>query len=131
MIVDTTSAADNLGVVFRPAGVFLKVDAGGGRYRNIEMHPEPGDTSWICNEMWTITDAYTKLTIKATLYTQPTYSDSDPGQDIEGWSEYVVGNTIPLAGGGGTVTGDMTGWAGRRRWYGYRRHDRLGACLYQ
>ena len=111
MVVDTTSAADNLGVVFRPAGVFLKVDAGEGRYRNIEMHPEEGDTSWICNEMWTITDAYTDLTIKATLYTQPTFSDSDPGQDIEGWSEYIVGNTVPLAGGGGTVDGGMTGWA--------------------
>ena len=111
MIVDMTSAADNLGVVFRPAGVFLKVDAGEGRYRNIEMHPEPGDTSWICNEMWTITDEYAALHIKATLYTQPNYSDSDPGQDIEGWSEYIVGSTVPLAGGGGTVTGDMTGWA--------------------
>ena len=112
MIVDTTSAADNLGVVFRPAGVFLKVDAGGGRYRNIEMHPEKGDTSWICNEMWTITEAYVGLTIKATLYTQPTYSDSDPGQDIEEWSEYVVGTSVPLADDPErTVEGGMTGWA--------------------
>ncbi len=112
MIVDTTQTSkQNLGVEFRPAGVFLKVDAGGGRYRNIEMHPEPGDTSWICNEMWTITDAYTALTIKATLYSGTEFSDEDPGSDIPGWSEYVVGNTIPLAGGGGTVTGNMTGWA--------------------
>lgn len=112
MIVDTTQTSkQNLGVEFRPAGVFLKVDAGGGRYRNIELHPEPGDTSWICNEMWTITDAYTALRIKATLYSGSEFSDEDPGSDIPEWSEYVVGNTIPLAGGGGTVIGDMTGWA--------------------
>ena len=52
MIVDTMQTSkQNLGVEFRPAGVFLrvKVDMGEVRYRNIEMHPEPGDTSWICN----------------------------------------------------------------------------------
>ena len=113
MIVDTTQTSkQNLGVEFRPAGVFLKVDAGGGRYRNIEMHPEPGDNSWICNEMWTITDAYTALTIKATLYSQPEFSDEDEGIDIPGWSEYVVGTSVPLADDPSNyVTGGMTGWA--------------------
>ena len=113
MIVDTTQTSKpNLGVEFRPAGVFLRVDAGGGRYRNIEMHPEPGDTSWICNEMWTITDAYAALTIKATLYSGAEFSDEDKGFDIEGWSEYVVGNTVPLADDPSkTVKGGMTGWA--------------------
>ena len=113
MIVDTTQTSKpNLGVEFRPAGVFLRVDAGEGRYRNIEMHPEPGDTSWICNEMWTITDAYTALTIKATLYSGTEFSEEDPGSDIPGWSEYVEGNTVPLADDPSkTVTGDMTGWA--------------------
>ncbi len=113
MIVDTTNTGEyNLGVEFRPAGVFLKVDAGGGRYRNIEMHPEPGDTSWICNEMWTITDAYTELHIKATLYSNAEFSETDEGFDIDGWSEYVVGNTVPLADDPSeTVAGGMTGWA--------------------
>jgi len=113
MIVDTTQTSKpNLGVEFRPAGVFLRVDAGGGRYRNIEMHPEPGDTSWICNEMWTITDAYTALRIKATLYSEAEYSEEDEGFDVEGWSEYVVGNTVPLADDPSkTVEGGMTGWA--------------------
>ena len=113
MIVDTTQTSKpNLGMEFRPAGVFLRVDAGGGRYRNIEMHPEPGDTSWICNEMWTITDAYAALTIKATLYSNAEFSETDEGFDIDGWSEYVVGNTVPLADNPSqTVTGDMTGWA--------------------
>ena len=113
MIVDTTQTSkQNLGVEFRPAGVFLRVDAGGGRYRNIEMHPEPGDTSWICNEMWTITGEYLALRIKATLYSGAEFSDEDPGSDIPGWSEYVVGNTVPLADDPSNyVTGNMTGWA--------------------
>ena len=113
MIVDTTQTSkQNLGVEFRPAGVFLKVDAGGGRYRNIEMHPEPGDTSWICNEMWTITPEYAELTIKATLYSGTEFSDEDPGSDIPGWSEYVVGTSVPLADDPSNyVTGGMTGWA--------------------
>ncbi len=112
MVIDTTSSAENLGVTFRPAGVFLRVDAGGGRYRNIEMHPEPGDTSWICNEMWTIDDAFLALHIKATLYSGTEFSDEDPGSDIPEWSEYMVGNTVPLADDPSkTVTGNMTGWA--------------------
>jgi len=112
MVIDTTSSAENLGVTFRPAGVFLRVNAGGGRYRNIELHPEPGDTSWICNEMWTITDEYAALTIKATLYSGTEFSDEDEGIDIPGWSEYVVGNTVPLADDPSShVTGGMTGWA--------------------
>ena len=113
MIVDVTQTSKpNLGVEFRPAGVFLRVDAGGGRYRNIEMHPEPGDTSWICNEMWTITDKYATLTIKATLYSGAEFSETDEGFDVDGWSEYVVGNTVPLADDPSkTVSGNMTGWA--------------------
>ena len=113
MIVDATQTSKpNLGVEFRPAGVFLRVDAGGGRYRNIEMHPEPGDNSWICSEMWTITPEYAELTIKATLYSGAEFSDEDEGIDIPGWSEYVAGNTVPLADDPSkTVSGDMTGWA--------------------
>ena len=113
MIVDATQTSkQNLGVEFRPAGVFLRVDAGGGRYRNIEMHPEPGDNSWICNEMWTITGEYLAHSIKATLYSGTEFSETDEGIDIPGWSEYVVGNTVPLADDPSkTVTGNMTGWA--------------------
>ena len=112
MVIDTTSSAENLGVEFRPAGVFLRVDAGGGRYRNIEMHPEPGDTSWICNEMWTINGEYLALHIKATLYSGTEFNEEDEGSDIPEWSEYVAGNTVPLADDPSkTVTGNMTGWA--------------------
>ena len=113
MIVDTMQTSKpNLGVEFRPAGVFLKVKVDEDRYRNIEMHPEPGDTSWICNEMWTINGAFLALTIKATLYSGMEFSDEDEGFDVEGWSEYVVGSTVPLANDPSqTVTGGMTGWA--------------------
>ncbi len=113
MIVDVTQTSKpNLGVEFRPAGVFLKVKVDEDRYRNIEMHPEPGDTSWICNEMWTINGEYLAHTIKATLYSGTEFSDEDPGSDIPGWSEYVVGNTVPLADDPSSyVTGGMTGWA--------------------
>ena len=108
MIVDTTSTDDNLGVVFRPAGVFLRTSSG----VNIEMHPEPGDTSWICNEMWEITDKLAELQIKATLFTDSVFSETDPGHDIEGWSEMVTGTDVPVAGQDGVkVTGGMTGWA--------------------
>ena len=113
MIVDTMQTSKpNLGVEFRPAGVFLRVNAGEDRYRNIEMHPEPGDTSWICNEMWTITPAYAEDSIKATLYSGSEFSETDKGSDIPGWSEYVVGTSVPLADDPSkTVSGNMTGWA--------------------
>lgn len=105
MMADTTNTgANNLGVFFRPAGVFLKVSTG----RNVEMHPEPGDTSWISNEMWHVTDAYAGYTYKATLYSGPEFSSTDPGFDIAGWSMPVLGSTVPVVGGGSIVGTD--GW---------------------
>jgi hypothetical protein len=105
MMADTTNTgANNLGVFFRPAGVFLKVSTG----RNVEMHPEPGDSSWISNEMWHVTDAYAGYTYKATLYSGPEFSSTDPGFDIAGWSMPVLGSTVPVVGGGSIVGTD--GW---------------------
>ena len=105
MIVDTTNTGvDNLGVSFRPAGVFLRTSSG----RNVEMHPEKGDTSWISNEMWHVTDAYAGFTYKALLYTQPEFSPTDPGQAIAGWSMEQKGDTVPVVGGGSIIGRD--GW---------------------
>lgn len=105
MIVDTTNTGvDNLGVVFRPAGVFLKAETG----RNIEMEPEEGDTSWISVEKWHVEDAYGEMEFKATLYTEPTFSPTDPGHDIAGWSVPVKGKNVPLVGGGSVIGKD--GW---------------------
>ncbi len=106
MIIDTTQTDENnLGVVFRPAGVFLRTNTG----RNIEMHPEPGDTSWICNEMWTITAEYAALKIKATLYSGSEFSPTDEGFDIKGWSDTVPGTSVPVVGGGSVI--GCSGWA--------------------
>ena len=105
MMADTTNTSvNNLGVFFRPAGVFLKTSSG----RNVEMHPEAGDTSWISNEMWHVTDAYAALTYKALLYSGPEFSPTDPGFGIEGWSVEQKGDTVPVVGGGDIVGQD--GW---------------------
>ncbi|MBO7458834.1 MAG: hypothetical protein J6T80_06240 [Paludibacteraceae bacterium] len=107
MIVDTTSSADNLHVEFAPGGYFLRTNTG----RNIRMRPNADGTIWTCEEMWHITDAYAALTIKATMFTGTEFSDDDEGADIPGWSQMVVGTSVPLASGGGYVTGGMNGWA--------------------
>ena len=105
MMADTTNTgAYNLGVFFRPAGVFLKVSTG----RNVEMHPEPGDTSWISNEMWHVTEQIASYTYKAMLYTQPEFSATDPGQGIAGWSVEQKGDTVPVVGGEPIV--GQNGW---------------------
>lgn len=107
LIVDTTSNDNNLGVYFLPSGVFLRTSNG----RNIEMCKEEGDTSWICNEMWTIDESYAGLTIKATLMTGEKFSMSDPGVDIEGWSEYMSGADIPVYNQPGESVFGKSGWA--------------------
>jgi len=105
MMADTTNTSvNNLGVFFRPAGVFLKVSSG----RNVQMHPEAGDTSWISNEMWHVTEQYAGYTYKATLYSGPEFSATDPGFDIKDWSIPVLGSTVPVVGGGDIVGRD--GW---------------------
>ena len=106
MIVDTTSSDDNLGVKFKPAGYFLKINNG----RNIEMRPNADSTIWTCAEMWTITSAYAALQVKATMFSGPEYNDSDPGIDIPGWSNFVDGNRILVEGSGASCEG-KSGWA--------------------
>ena len=105
MAIDTTSSENNLGVAFEPAGYFLKVSTG----TNVKMIPNADGTIWTCEEMWTITDAWSKLQIKATLQTGPEFTETDPGADIAGWSEMVDGTSVPVVGGG-EVAG-MSGWA--------------------
>ena len=105
MIVDTTRTdKNNLDVCFRPAGVFLRASTG----RNVEMHPEPGDTSWISNEMWHVTEQYAGFTYKAMLYSMPKFSPNDPGFDMKGWSVPVLGTSVPVVGGEDIV--GCSGW---------------------
>ena len=106
MIVDTTTApAQNLNVAFTPGGYFLRTNTG----RNIRLKPNADRTVWTCEEMWHITAAYAALTIKATMFTGSEYSDTDPGADIPGWSQMVVGTSVPVVGGGSII--DRDGWA--------------------
>lgn len=81
MVIDTTSSAENLGVTFRPAGVFLRTNTN----TNIRLVPVPGEPNkWICDEMLHVTPAYSLLTIKAVMYSGIEYSDDDPGVDVPG-----------------------------------------------
>ncbi len=94
MVVDTTSAADNLDVRFDPAGYFLKVETG----KNVRMH-YTGDNKWTSEEMWTITGAYAAMRIKTMLMTGQSFSESDPGAAVEGWTKWVRGDSVPTSDG--------------------------------
>ena len=106
MVIDTTSSDENLGVTFRPAGVFLRTNTN----TNIRLVPVPGEPNkWICDEMWHVTPAYSLLTIKAVMYSDIEYSDDDPGVDVPGWSVMVQGTSVP---GVGVVPEEgIDGWA--------------------
>ena len=106
MVADATASVDNLNVKFKPAGYFLKVSTG----TNVQMRPNADSTEWISEQMWTITPEWAALSIKATLMTGPNYSSTDPGADIAGWSQFVVGTTVPVEGSGESVVG-KSGWA--------------------
>ncbi len=108
MVVDTTSAADNLDVRFKPAGYFCKISTG----TNVQMRPNADSTIWTCEEMWHITDTFAALQIKAMMFSGLEYSPTDEGIAIPGWSVFVTGNTVPLASDRSRhVTGGMDGWA--------------------
>ena len=107
MVADTTSSADNLGVAFEPAGYMLKVSTG----KNVRMK-KTGDHEWTTQDMWTIDGTWTGLSIKATLMTGPEFSEEDPGADVAGWSEMVLGSSIKDQDGG-----DVGGKSGYARIY--------------
>ena len=107
MVADTTSAVANLNVKFKPAGYFCKISTG----TNVQMRPNADSTIWTCEEMWHITDAYSLMQIKATMFSGPEYSPTDEGIDIPGWSVFVTGTSVPLADHTQHVTGGMDGWA--------------------
>ena len=95
MVLDSTSTEDNHDVAFEPAGYFLKVETG----KNVRMH-ETGANTWTSEEMWTITGAYALLHIKTMLMTGPTFSETDPGAAVEGWTKWVRGDSVPTSTGG-------------------------------
>ena len=109
MAIDTTSAKPNLAVTFEPAGYFLKVHTDHGDL-NVPMIPNADRTEWTSEQMWTITKEFAANTIKATLFTGPEFSAEDPGADIAGWSEYVLGTSIKVHNSEDGVSG-KSGWA--------------------
>ncbi|MBQ2067703.1 MAG: InlB B-repeat-containing protein, partial [Paludibacteraceae bacterium] len=79
---------------------------------NVQMRPNADSTIWTCEEMWHITDAYSRMQIKATMFSGPEYSPTDEGIDIPGWSVFVTGTSVPLSTDHNQhVTGGMDGWA--------------------
>ena len=107
MVVDTTSGATNLGVTFEPEGYFLRTS----NNKNVRMRKSDDGTYWTCDEMWYITDEYIGLSIKATTFTGPEYSETDPGADIEGWSALVPGTEVPVLNHPGETSRNHYGWA--------------------
>ena len=105
MVVDTTSAADNLGVGFEPVGYFLKIKETG---KNIRLH-KTGDNTWTCEEMWTISDYYASLHIRTMLMTGSEFREDDEGAPVEGWSKWVRGDSVPTSDGKSIV--DKSGYA--------------------
>ncbi len=95
MVVDTTSAADNLGVSFEPVGYFLKIKETG---KNIRLH-KTGDNTWTCEEMWTIRDYYASWHIRTMLMTGSEFREDDEGAPVEGWSKWVRGGSVPTSDG--------------------------------
>jgi len=111
MVVDTTSAANNLDVRFKPAGFFLQVTTPMG-FTNVQMRPNADSTVWTCEEMWHITEEYAAMQIRAKIYSGPEYSPDDEGIDIPGWSVNIYGTEVPLATDHSQhVVGGEDGWA--------------------
>ena len=109
MVADTTSASNNLDVKFDPAGYFLRVTTPTG-FTNVPMK-QTGANEWTCEAMWTILPEWAAYTIKATTCTGPTFSTTDPGADIDGWSVNVVGTSVPVHGSPEEEVTGKSGWA--------------------
>lgn len=95
MVANTASDKENMGVVFEPAGYFLKISTG----KNVRLI-KTGDHEWTSEELWEITEAWSHLKIKTTLYTGPDFSETDKGADIRGWSTEIYGTDVDLSTGG-------------------------------
>lgn len=105
-VVDTTSGAENLGVTFDPVGYFFRTSSG----VNVPM-VQVDDTTWITATMWHIEGEYMNLSGEVMLYSGTTFSATDPGVPIAGWSQMVPAPTIPVYGHPGWTAAGRYGWA--------------------
>jgi len=108
MVVDTTSSVDNLGVSFEPAGYFLKVNSPSGK--NVPM-VKTGENEWTTLDMWTLDAEWLGYDIKTTLMTGSAFSETDPGADVAGWTEYERGSTIKIKNTETPVSAGNSGYA--------------------
>ena len=104
VVVDTTTLEENLGATFEPAGYFVRTQRG----KNIQLYPNANGTAWTSEEMWTITSDSTELTFKTMLYTLPSFSATDTGAVIAGWSQEVAATSLQTSGGSGVI--GKSGW---------------------
>ncbi len=74
------------------------------------MH-DNGDGTWITEEMWTIDEEWVGKTIKATLMTGSSFSETDPGADVAGWSIDVSGSDVPVKDNPGLSPAGQSGYA--------------------
>ena len=84
MIVDTTSAAQNLDVKFEPARYFFRTSTG----MNVELK-QIDDSTWMAEKAWHIIDDYMELQGTILLSTDSVFSLADKGAAISGWSVMV------------------------------------------
>ena len=104
--IDTTSDKQNLHATFEPIGYFFQTNSG----TNVEMIAED-DTTWITEQMWTIEGDFMALKGRVMLYTESTFSPTDPGAAIKGWSKWQAATSIPVRGKPGETAEGKSGWA--------------------
>ena len=105
MIADTTNGDDNLAVKFEPARYFFRTNNG----MNVELK-QVDDSTWMAEKAWYIEGAYMYLKGEITLGTTPTFSLTDKGAEIVGWSEMVDAPLIPVRGKPGQTASGKKGW---------------------
>ena len=105
MIADTTSSVDNLNVKFEPARYFFRTSNG----MNVELK-QIDDSTWMAEKAWYIEGAYMDLQGEIMLGTTPTFSLTDKGAEIVGWSEMVDAKLIPVRGKPKETAEHKMGW---------------------
>lgn len=106
IVVDTTSGSNNLGATFDPVGYFFRTSSG----VNVPM-TQVDDSTWITSVMWHIADDYMRLKGIVLLYSGTTFSSTDQGVKIAGWSDSIAATDIPVYGHSGWTAKNQSGWA--------------------
>ena len=106
MVIDTTSNAANHGVTFDPVGYFFRTSSN----VNVPM-VQVDDSTWMTATMWHIDGEYMNLKGIVMLYSGTSFSSTDEGVAIAGWSDSVQARSIPVYGHPGWTAEGRMGWA--------------------